>query len=165
MFQTTFRRIFGGLALTFLGGCGGDPYDSMYTKVKPLTEDIVGLWSLDGDASYPRRDSVTKKSSIQFLTDGSFVATDIPKAWWEDGRDAVGFESVSGSWAIDQSHGSWEVLLDFQKVNGAKSDRTSFMNFVGKAPSYQLYARVCDPDQADVLVFQRSMAEVPKKIP
>jgi hypothetical protein len=159
-----FRVILGGAVTALIAGCQSDPHYGQYARNKPRLEDIVGIWSLDTAASdwRPASGNAATAHTLEFGSDGSVAARDVPDVWNFDNRRWKGeYENGTGKWSFKKNQDYWVLYLDLAEINGKRPGRGMMLHLAGQSPPYEILALIGDPDEGRALVFrkQRPAAE------
>lgn len=125
---------------------------------KPAQEDIVGVWSPTPACLEWMQEEGGYRISAHTLTfrqDGTFKMTNMPDWWLNFGDSSGGFYSGSGTWKIDRVNDKWAVDVHFTSFSSYQNGFGTSFGLSGQKPPCRIYVRVGDPDDADLMVFER----------
>lgn len=132
-----------------------------FAKSEPGHQDLVGeyrptqatLQLLQDKGNYALVDIV-----IYLMDDGSFQVTNMPD-WWQDitGESNGTFGSFQGAWNVAKAQEWWELELDFD----ADGITDMSLILVGQEAPYYLWRYIGDPDEGDVMIFERVNDDTP----
>jgi hypothetical protein len=99
--------------------------------------------------------------------------------WWLDpeGRSQRRFDSGAGAWELEERKEVWRIWalrLNFKSFSSEKLIRardsmvplkapwTTAVNLYGQSPPYLMFFRLGDPDNGDVMFFERVESPDPR---
>ena len=145
------------LVIIFLTlGCQRAPYTNLYTTKKPQSTNIVGSYRLTSQTLTSNGLAALQGMTclIELKADGKFLATNIPPKTSFSSNFFDSLSSGSGEWSIDgiglvgkQSKTWWGLRLD---------PNFDSPGLISNKPPYGLMFIVGDPDDGQVLFFQRT---------
>lgn len=140
------------LMITFLFGCGGDPYAGKYAKAKPTTQSFVGDWRLKAGSLGNNPAKVTK---LTMREDGVFTAVNYPGAATGSFGIAHSFLDGDGTWSVQQHQRFWVISINWQKLGGKQLDYSQMLHVLNDNPPHVLHHIIGDPDLGVALVFEK----------
>lgn len=138
------------LMMTFLFGCGGDPYAGKYAKARPTPQSLVGDWKLK--IGSPGTDP-SKPTKLTLRADGSFSAVNYPGAALGSFGSAGSFLDGDGIWSVQQHQSFWVIRIHWQNLGKSQIDVGDMINILNDNPPYVLHHIIGDPDLGEALVF------------
>ncbi len=154
-----------GACLGLLAGCQYDPNGFAYTRTKPATAAVVGVWDLDIPASdwRPGPGAAAQPHTIELELDGTAAVVGIP-AIWRFGLEPQtgGFDSGAGTWKLEEHQERWDIALTLTATNGVSgSDAGHPLSLADQQPPYRIFVVLGDPDEGHKLVFRRRAEDSP----
>lgn len=140
------------LMMTFIFGCGGDPYAGKYAKTKPNQQSFVGGWLLKKN---PVGGTPTKPPTVTFAADGAFKATEYPGKALDEFSRGKSFVDGNGTWAIEQHQSFWVLRIHWQVIDGVQQGYGDMLHILNDRPPYVLHHIIGDPDSGEALVFEQ----------
>lgn len=142
------------LMMTFLSGCGGDPYASKYTKTQPNSQAFTGEWRLKEWTMKRAQSLPSPVPGIVFRGDGSFVATNYPGVAINGFNRGMASVDGQGNWSLEQYQGSWIVRFHWRIIAGTEPGYVQMLHILNDQPPYVLHHIIGDPDSGEALVFR-----------
>jgi hypothetical protein len=152
------RRYTFVLLMFAAAACQYDPFAHEFTKVKPETRELVGVYELDDESTemLGRKYKLVPLSSRFVLrSDETFTITDVPTCWRAQTECSSATESAEGTWQVAKANEWWEVRLRCTKIQGEPSDYGLGANVRGDRPPQLLHFTVGDPDLGEALAFRK----------
>ncbi len=140
------------LMMTFLFGCGGDPYAGKFAKAQPTAQSFVGDWTLKAGS---RGSNPSKPTKLTLRADGSFTAVNYPGAAVGSFGTAGSFLDGDGTWSVQQHQTFWVIGINWQKLGGNQLDYGEMLHILNDAPPHVLRHIIGDPDSGEALVFEK----------
>ena len=150
------------IACVILAGCQRDPFSDQYTTSRPREEEVIGQYTFSRDTVTWGKSAAIKSCRLELSADGTFVATNLPRAEFPGrGSDYLGdVVNASGKWRIDSVGGGedWRgrILTHWGLYFDATSANLNIQRagFTGHKPPYGLIFSFDDPDRG-MAVFLR----------
>lgn len=138
--------------------CQYDPFAHEFTKVRPETGKLVGVYELDDESTEMLRRKyklVPPTSKFVLRSDGTFSISEVPTCWREPTECSSATESADGTWQVKKLDEWWEVRLRCTKIQGEPSDYGLGAHVRGDRPPQLLHFTVGDPDSGEALAFRK----------
>lgn len=159
------RTILTFLSLSVLIGCYNRDTD-YYPTDKPDPANIIGTYRLSEESAKAVKDAGYSQidGKIEILPDGKFSMSKIPDWWNKFGKSLGGYDSGQGKWELKKQQSWWCLFVDFESRRDfhSKPDESGFvttMTISGKRPPYYLLLYVGDPDNGNVMVYERQTVD------
>ena len=150
---------------------GDDVYPD-YTRQRPASKDIVGIWVLTPESAQDMIEIGKYKSNDTFINikdDGTFAAVNLPDCAWSY-RDGGWFfnygklASPSGKWSLSQESFNpffdaekeeiqvWDLNLPFDNLSGSLPP-APYPKLLNQSPPYIIHIPFGDADASDHIDF------------
>lgn len=106
--------------------------------------DVVGTWYLTQSSAslLQRRGHPVAAHAVVFRDDGVFYMNNVPSEVMgglrQPAREEYDYINGSGTWRLLRGVQTWEVVAQFQMINGRVSDERTTFSFIGSWPPYEL---------------------------
>ncbi len=157
-FVRLMRRYTFVLLMLATTACQYDPFAHEFTKVRPETGKLVGVYELDDESTEMLRRKyklVPPSSRFVLRSDGTFSISEVPTCWREFTECSSATESADGTWQVKKLDEWWEVRLRCTKIQGEPSDYGLGAHVRGDRPPQLLHFTVGDPDSGEALAFRK----------
>lgn len=141
------------LMLSFLSGCGGDPYAGYYAKTKPNQQWFVGEWTLQPGSPGTSQSRPTK---LTLQADGSFRAVNYPAPALGSLGAGAAFVDGEGTWGVGPHQYFWVIGVRWVKVGTNQVDYGDMLPILNDKPPHVLHHIIGDPDSGEALVFEKA---------
>ena len=153
-------RLLAATTCLFLAGCPAVDFKEFdFTRTKPKTEELVGVWTPTKDTLLDIRERghyAEAEYYIELRADSSFLFHNIPD-WWSDGfGESHGkLETFTGTWDVTEDSNIWKIW----NITLSTSKFITSIHLYRQKPPYQLFIRVGDPNQGDAMLFEKKSGE------
>lgn len=141
------------LMLSFLSGCGGDPYAGYYAKTKPNQQQFVGEWTLKAGSP---GSSQSKPTKLTLRADGSFAAVNYPAQALGSLGGGASLIDGEGTWGIGPHQSFWVIGVHWVKLGTNQVDYGDMLPILNDTPPHVLHHIIGDPDSGHALVFEKT---------